>query len=386
METAMPQQQKREIPSLYAVLEEIPDWRQAQGRRHPLAAMLSVACVALLCGRQTILGIAEWVADYGKPYLKRFGFTYPEPPGQATWYRVLGGIEWAELEARTCAWAQQVLDAYGAADALQGVAIDGKTLRGSKKQGATDAHLLSAVGQQLVIVLAQVAVADKTNEIPTAIELLSHLVIAGHVFTMDALLTQREIATTILAGKGDYVFVVKNNQPHLRADLELLFTSPPPLTRYESWPTAQTTALGHGRIETRRLQTTTALNDYLDWPGVQQVFKLVRQRTDKKAGTSTTETIYGLTSLAATRTSAAQLLSLTRHHWTIENQVHWVRDVVFDEDAAQTRRAHLPHIMATLRNLVISLLHANDIHRIARARRHFAARPDEALALLAIPA
>ncbi|MCJ7548598.1 MAG: ISAs1 family transposase [Anaerolineae bacterium] len=347
--------------------------------------MLSLACVALLCGRQTILGISEWVSDYGRPYLKHFGFTYPEPPGQATWYRVLGGIEWAELEARTYTWAQQVLRVYADDDTLQGVAIDGKTLRGSKKQGAADAHLLSAVGHQLAVVLAQVAVADKTNEIPTVIELLSHLVIEGHVFTMDALLTQREIAQTIVAGKGDYLFVVKNNQPHLREDIELLFTSPPPQVRGATWPTAETKDLDHGRIETRRLQASTALNDYLDWPGVQQVFQLVRKRTHKKQGTSTTETIYGITSLSCTQASAAQLLTLARQHWTIENQVHWVRDVVFGEDLAQTRHGYLPHTMATLRNTVISLLHANHIHHIARARRRFAARPDEALALMAFP-
>lgn len=380
----MPRQRERKIPSLYATLEQVPDTRQSQGKRHPLAAMLSLACVALLCGRQTILGISDWVSDYGKPYLRPFGFTYPEPPGQATWYRVLGGIDWAELEAGTYAWAQQVLRVLADNSILQGVAVDGKTLRGSKKQGAEDVHLLSAVGHQLAVTLAQIAVGDKTNEIPMVVELLGHLVVEGHVFTMDALLTQREIAKTILARKGDYLFVVKNNQPSLREDIELLFTAPPPRVRGDVWPTAKTKDLGHGRIETRWLQASTALNDYLDWPGVQQVFQLVRQRTDKKRGTSTTETIYGITSLSPTQASADQLLTLARQHWTIENQVHWVRDVVFAEDLAQTRRGHLPHIMTTLRNAVISLLHANGIEHIARARRRFAARPDEALHLLGL--
>ena len=336
--------------------------------------MLGLACVALLCGRQTILGIAEWVNDYGKPYLKRLGFTYPKPPGQATWYRVLGEIDWAELEAQTYKWAQQVLRVLADNSTLPGIAIDGKTLRGSKQQGAADAHLLSAVGHQLAVTLIQVAVADKTNEIPTVIELLSHLVVEGHVFTMDALLTQREIAETLLARQGDYVFVVKDNQPHLREDLELLFTAPPPRVRSDRWPTAASEDLAHGRLEIRRLQATTALNDYLDWPGVQQVFQLVRQRTDKKAGTASIETTYGITSLSPSQASAAQLLTLLRQHWTIENRVHWVRDVVFAEDAAQTRRGHLPHIMATLRNTVISLLHAHGIQDITRARRRFAAR------------
>ncbi|MDF1515775.1 MAG: transposase family protein, partial [Anaerolineae bacterium] len=97
--------EKKKIPSLYSMLKRIPDPRQAQGKRHPLPAMLSLACVALLCGRQTILGISEWVHDYGKQYLRRFGFTYKEAPGQATWYRVLGGIDWEELERCACEWA-----------------------------------------------------------------------------------------------------------------------------------------------------------------------------------------------------------------------------------------------------------------------------------------
>jgi predicted transposase YbfD/YdcC len=380
----MPKEKRKEIPSLYAMLEGIPDKRQSQGKRHPLAAMLSLACVGLLCGRQTILGISEWVSDYGKAYLKRFGFTYREPPGQATWYRVLGGIDWEELETRACAWAQEVLKVLTDEKALRGIAIDGKTLRGSRKQGAKNVHLLSAVRHDLAVTLIQIAVDDKTNEIPTVSELLSRLVIEGHVLTMDALFTQRDIAQTILAQKAPYIFIVKDNHPHLRRDIELLFTTPPPLTRGDVWPTASVKNHDHGRIETRRLQATTALNDYLDWPGVQQVFQLIRHRKIKKCGTTSTETVFGFTSLSPDQASAVQLITLTRQHWTIENQVHWVRDVVFSEDIAQTRKNYLPHTMATLRNLVLNLLRANGIRHISRARRRFMACPNLALALVGL--
>ena len=380
----MPKEKRKKIPSLYAMLEGIPDKRRSQGKRHPLPAMLSLACVGLLCGRQTILGISEWVSDYGKQYMKRFGFTNREPPGQATWYRVLGGIDWEDLESRACQWAQEVLKVLNDKKALPGIAIDGKTLRGSKKQGAKNVHLLSAVRHELAVTLIQIAVDDKTNEIPTVIELLSRLVVEGHVLTMDALLTQRDIAQAILAQKADYVFIVKDNHPLLRKDIELLFTAPPPLTRGDIWPTATTKNYGHGRIETRWLQATTALNDYLDWPGVQQVFQLVRQRSLKKYGTTSTETVYGFTSLTPDQASADQLITLIRQHWTIENQVHWVRDVVFCEDFSQTRRNYLPHTMATLRNLVLNLLRANGIRHISRARRRFMACPNLALSLVGL--
>jgi predicted transposase YbfD/YdcC len=261
------------------------------------------------------------------------------------------------------------------------MSIDGKTLRGSKHQGAQDAHLLSAVAHRLAITLTQVAVADKTNEIPTVIELLSRLTVEGYVLTMDALLTQREIAEAIVARKGDYVSIVKRNQPRLREDIALLFTAPPPRARGDIWPTATTRGSGHGRLEVRKLQATTALNDYLDWPGVQQVFRLERHRLNKKRGTRTTEIVYGITSLAPAQASPEELLTLVRQHWTIENRVHWVRDVVFDEDRAQTRQGYLPHVMASLRNTVITLTRAHGFRDIARARRCFAARPDQALAL-----
>lgn len=378
--------EREEIPSLYEQLEQVPDSRDDQGKRHPLAAMLALACVALLCGYQNPNAISEWVDNYGKRYLKQFHFTRDDPPGQATWYRVLGGIDWSALEARVTRWARGVLEVLEARSTLQGVAIDGKTLRGSRRQDADETHLLSAVAHQLGITLAQIAVADKTNEIGAMLDLLSELVVEGHVFTTDALLTQRELAREILDRGGDFVFIVKRNQPQLYEDIEYLFEPPLPLLKGESWPTAETFDAGHGRIERRRLQTSTMLNEYVNWPGVEQVFQLERQVTNKKTGEVTTQTVYGITSLSAEEADAEQLLIFVRQHWHIENKCHWVRDVIFDEDRSQVRRGRLPHVMATLRNTVISLLHAHGINRIAKARRRFAARPDEAIALIGIPA
>ena len=218
----------------------MPDPRDEQGQRHPLPTMLALASVALLCNCQTPKAIAEWVDNYGREYLELFGFTYPDPPGQATWYyRVLGAIDWKALEARVTQWALRVLQVLERHTTLEGMAIDGKTLRGSKQQGAEESHLLSAVVHQLGLTLAQVAVQDKTNEIGVVRDLLSKLVVEGYVFTTDALLTQQELAADILERGGDYVFVVKRNQPQLHADIALLFESPPPLPRGETWPEAE---------------------------------------------------------------------------------------------------------------------------------------------------
>jgi predicted transposase YbfD/YdcC len=373
-----------EIPSLYAELAQVPDPRQASGKRHPLGAMLSLACVALLCGYRSPYAIAGWMENYGRQYLRRFGFTRAQPPGQATWYRVLGMIDREALEERLAQWAAAVLRVLRGVVTLQGLAIDGKTLRGSKQQGASDAHLLSAVCHELGITLGQVAVNDKTNEIGAILDLLSMLVLRGCVVTTDALLTQVKVAQRVLDCGGDYVFIVKQNQPALYADIQLLFETPPPIPRGQEWPQAETCTAGHGRIETRRLQATTALNDYLTWPGVQQVFQLERQVT--RHGQTTTEIVYGITSLSPQRAAPALLLSFIREHWHIENKSHWVRDVTFDEDRSQVRQGNLPHVMAALRNAVISLLRATGRTNIAQALRRFAAQPDSALQLLGLPA
>lgn len=137
---------------------------------------------------------------------------------------------------------------------------------------------------------------------------------------------------------------------------------------------------GHGRTERRTLTSTTALNDYLDWPGVEQVFKVERWRTVH--GQTTHEVSYGITSLPRQRADAATLLRLSRGHWGIENRLFHVRDVTFGEDACRVRSGSAPHVLSGLRNLCIHLLNAAGFTNKAQALRRHAAHPAEALALL----
>jgi predicted transposase YbfD/YdcC len=377
-------QRRLRPPSLVDELARVPDVRKARGKRHPLEAMLALACVALLCGYQTPLAISEWACNYGLEHLCRFGFTRQHPPGQATWYRVLGSIDWRALERILSEWVERILASVDCGSEWEGVALDGKTLRGSKKQGAKDVHLLSALSHRLALTLAQMAVSDKTNEISAVHDLLVDLVTRGRVFTADALLTQRDIAQVILDGQGAYVFIVKKNQPTLYEDIAYMFGGP--LRPGFVTEVVERTNQGHGRVERRRLTTSTALNDHVDWPGVQQVFCLERIFIYKKTGEVTLKTVYGITSLTPDEASAEQLLALTRQHWHIENKSHWVRDVTFDEDRSQVRQANLPHVLATLRNTVISLLRATGATNTAKALRYYAACPDEAAALIGLPA
>ena len=217
------------VRPLIEVLREVPEMRGRHGRRHPLEAILALACAAMLCGYRSYSAMAEWGRTYDADLMAALGFTHQPTPCAATLFHVFRRLDRADLEARLGAWAETVLQATASAGTeLEAVAIDGKTLRGSRKQGAAAAHLLSAVSHRLGLTLGQVAVSDKTNEIPLAPTLLAGLLLAGRVFTMDALLTQRAIAQTIVAGGGDSVMVVKENQPQVHADLALYFSTPPP--------------------------------------------------------------------------------------------------------------------------------------------------------------
>lgn len=137
---------------------------------------------------------------------------------------------------------------------------------------------------------------------------------------------------------------------------------------------------GHGRTERRTLTSTTALNDYVDWPGVAQCFRLTRERTVH--GTTTSETVFGITSVPRDRADAGRLLKLTRQHWQIENGVFHVRDVTMGEDACRVRTGAAPMILSTMRNLVLNLLNDLGIANKAAALRRHAARPHEALGLV----
>jgi predicted transposase YbfD/YdcC len=367
---------------LIEVFAAMPDFRKPRGKRHPLAAIFALACCAMLCGARSYSAIAEWGRNYGTRIAQALGFTHSTPCA-ATLHTIFRHVDRDEFEAHLGTWADSIVGSLPDAPARRGpvVALDGKTLRGSKKQGAPGTHLLSALAHQVGVTLAQHAVDDKTNEITAVETLLQRLVLDGRIVTMDALLTQRHVAQTIVDKGGDYVMIVKENQPQLRADIELVFTLPPVGDRQD---TARTVDLGHGRIEQRNLTTSEALVGYSDWPGLAQVFELGRHVLSQTTGEERVEVVYGVTSLSPARATPGRLLALVRGQWQIEHQLHWVRDVTFDEDRSQVRCGNIPHVMAALRNTTIGLLRWAGYTNIAAACRRLAAQPGQALALIGI--
>jgi predicted transposase YbfD/YdcC len=366
---------------LIEVLAEMPDLRSRRGKRHPLSAILAMACCATLCGYRSYSALAEWGRNYGTGIAQALGFTH-NTPCAATLHTIFRQLDRADLEARLGTWAESVVVSTPAASAGEGaVALDGKTLRGSQKQGAPGVHLLSALSHHVGLTLTQQAVDAKTNEITQVETVLRQLVLKDRVVTMDALLTQRHVAQAIVDKGGDYVMIVKENQPQLRADIELVFTLPPAGDRQE---TARTVDIGHGRIEQRNITTSEALVGYSTWPGLAQVFELGRHVIMQKTGQERVEVVYGVTSLSSERATPGRVLDLVRGHWSIENKSHWVRDVTFDEDRSQVRCGSIPQVMAALRNTAIGLLRWAGHTNIAAACRRLAAQPAQALALIGI--
>lgn len=367
------------LPSLRDALADVLDFRQAQGRRYDLLPVLLLCCVAVMCGARSQAAIAEWGRNYGARWLSRLGLR--RGPSQPTLHRIFRGLDCARLEQCVTRWAEQVLRARPA-PALDALAIDGKSLRGSSQQGAAACHLVSALSHRLGIVVAQLGVAAQSHELGHPEPLLDALVLDGRVVTADALHTHQAVAQAIIGRGGDYLLPVKENQPILRQDIALVFAHAAELA--DTIRTAQKTDCHGDRVETRRLCASTALEGYLTWPGHAQVLELRRVVTNKRTSQTRQEVVYGITSLGPERATPAQLLRLWRQHWHIENRLHWVRDVTFDEDRSRVRAGRAPQVMAALRNVAISVLRLCGSDNIAAACRRYAAQPALALAAVGI--
>jgi len=372
-----------QVPPLIEILAEIRDVRQRQGKRHRLAGMLALAVTAMVCGYKRVGAIAEWGRNYGEEYQVELGFERHGYPAQVTWYRVFRDVPIESVEQKLGEWCEQVLQALTDEGERVGISLDGKTLRGSKKQGADESHLLAAATHQLGLVLRQIGVDDHTNEIGVVEAVLLPLVLEGRVVTADALLTQHKVAQTIVERGGDYVLPVKQNQETTYHTLEYWFEGQPP--RYLANRVAETIEKRHGRMTHWRIEVTAALNEYLAWPGLAQSFKLTRRSVKQSTGALTEEVHFGITSLSPDEATPLDLLQFSRSHWSIENRLHWVRDVTFDEDRSQLRLGHAHQLMAAFRNLAIALLRLMGHTNIASATRYFAAQPNSALLLVFQP-
>jgi predicted transposase YbfD/YdcC len=357
---------------LLPVLAAVPDPRARRGIRHRLAAILGLALCAVLAGARSFTAIAEWAADADQGTRDALGIT-GAVPCESTFRRTLQTLDADALDAAAGGWAQQ--RTVPAAGARRAVAVDGKTLRGSGTAGGPGRHLLAALDHGHGVVLGQVDVEAKTNEIPLFTTLLDRVDLAGAVVTADALHAQRAHAGYLAGQRGaHYLITVKGNQPGLHAQLAALPWRQVPVAH-------RARGKGHGRAERRTLKVT-AVAAGLAFPHAAQAIQIVRRRrplTGKNSKKWSAETVYAITSLTAIQARPADLARIARGHWGIEDRLHWVRDVTYDEDRSQVRTASGPRVMASLRNLAIAILRLTGHVSIAAALRYHARRPGRPL-------
>jgi predicted transposase YbfD/YdcC len=333
-----------------ACFAELEDPRSGNAQRHELDEIMMIALVAMLCGAESCVDMALFGRSK-EPLLRRFLRLPGGIPSHDTFSRIFRLLDPATFEACFGRYLRAL------SERVEGVvAIDGKTARRSfdRQNGRAPLHLISAWACELRLVLGQRRVDDRSNEILALPELLALLALDGCIVTADAMHCQKDTAQAIVARGGDYVLALKANQPALLEDVRLLLDDPqaPPDDL------AVTTDGDHGRIETRRaaiLHDVAWLAETHAFPGLRAVGKITAAR--EQDGQTTTATRYYLLSRPL---SAARFLAVVRAHWQIENRLHWVLDVVLDEDLARARKDHAPENLARLRRFALNVLRAHN--------------------------
>jgi predicted transposase YbfD/YdcC len=379
--------------SLAAAFAHMPDPRRAASVTYPLPAILTLAVAAILANHLSVLAIAEWGARQSPALLRSLGFVEGRTPCQSTLQRLFSKLDGHALSTALSAHFAPVARPLPRGEEYQGVAIDGKAQRGRLpfQEGGCPVHALRAFCHAQGVVLAHEPIAqgqEKSEaELTVAPALLARVSWPGRVLTGDALFCQRHLCQQVLDAGGDYLLIVKENQPTLYNDLRLLFDPPAslaalPLTDRR---VATTHEQGHGRHdEVRQLVASTDLTGYLDWPGLAQVFRL--QRTWREHGQAKEAVRYGITSLTPPVGPPERLLALKRGHWIIENGLHRSKDVALGEDASLIHQGQGPTVMALLRDAALSLLHRAGIRHVTARLRHHSQHPEAAVALLVAPA
>lgn len=375
--------------SFLPFLQLVPDPRKARGKRYPWLFLLVGVTAALLSGQVTGSAIAEWVAEHAREIAAFLRMKVPGAPSHSTMRRAVRYVDVEALERVVAEHGQaleresQAAGTVGAARSqpLRGQAIDGKEVRGAGAHGVK-VHLLSIVRHGSGVVLAQQEVGEKTNEIPAVPELLAGRDLKGTVTTLDAMNTQRSTAQLIIDQGGHYVMVVKENQPTLYDDIKTFFGGTF-LPQEDDRDTYTRSSKGHGRLETRTLSCSEGLSGYLGWPGAKQVAMRQCLRTVIGSGKASCEITYAVTSLARQQAGARELEAFWRGHWTIENKVHYVRDVTLAEDRCQMHKGNAPRALAALKNALLTALRYCGWTNIAAAVRYYGAYAQRALAFLA---
>ena len=340
--------QKEQIVSLITILKEVPDPRVERGKEHDLVDILVIGLCAILCGGESFYDMEEF-AEIRRPWLKTFLRLPNGAPSHDTFNRVFQILDAETLADCFSRWTQSVRWALGG----EVVALDGKSIRRAVNQGEDMRVIVSAWATESGLLLGQRAVRDKSNEITAIPELLRALELAGCIVTADALHCQKDTAKEIIEADADYVLALKGNQGTAFGEVKS-FLDDAIQRSDQSLMFLETVEKGHGRLETRRYWQSQNLGWFADkekWEALRTVGVVESVRESKSQ--RTVERRYYLSSLPPQIQRFAQAV---RGHWSIENQLHWVLDVVLGEDQARARTEHAAENLAALRRMAVNLL------------------------------
>ena len=366
------------LPSLAALFAEITDQRQPKGLRYPLPLLLILLSVAKFCQPDTPAAIADWVKHRQALWREKLALPWKRMPSASTWQRLLGqNIPAAELDEKVGAYFQALSTPDHQHYNLAGKVVRGTVGGAEEKQ----LHLLALQERATNAVVDQTELAPGENEISAAKRLLEKAEVKGKVVSGDAIFAQQELARTIVEKGGDYLWKLRANQGGLYHAAVAHFAAGTDtyLDR------AHTLEKGHGRIDERELVTSFRLAGQLDFPSLEQVFRITRKSEEVKSGKVSEQTMYGITSWSVGVARAQELLAATRGHWSIETGLHYRRDVTFHEDACRHTTNNGGRVQAIFNNLTIGVLRKLGWENLAQARRYFAARIEEALKLIMTP-
>jgi len=357
--------------------KELRDPRQCGKVTYPLDEVLLLCLLGVLAGAECFTEIALF-GTKKLALLRRFRPFKDGTPAHDHLGDILATLDAEQFQSCFVAWVAAV-----AGVPAEVIAIDGKTVRRSgQKTGAKAAiHMVSAFAARQRLVLGQVKVAEKSNEIVAIPKLLDMVAIEGAIVTIDAMGCQRDIARKVINKKADYVLALKGNQGSLRDDVERFATEQKAKGFADTKISQDTTVDGdHGRIETR---TTTVIHDVKwlqkrhDWPGLKGVAMVESSR--EISGKVERETRYYIISMVM---AAALLGPVIRSHWAIENSLHWVMDMVFRDDESRVRTDHAPANFTTIKHMALNLLRRPPGKQSLRGRRKAASWDDDFLASL----
>ncbi len=367
----MPGARKLALASYFATVD---DPRIDRTKAHNLLDIIVITICAVICGADDWVGVAEFGTSKAA-WLKGFLELPNGIPSHDTFGRVFARINPDQFQQSFLQWVQAVQTVR-----TDIIAIDGKTHRGShdRPNGQAALHLVSAWAAENRLVLGQIAVNDKSNEITAIPQLLDLLDLRGCTVTIDAMGCQTAIAAKIRDGQGHYVLALKANQTTLYADVQALFADARAAKQPEYGMTSATdTTSGHGRIETRTAyvisdpEVIAYLNPGDRWRDLASVALVEAQRTAD--GRTTTEQRYYLLDQVHPPTDVN---ALVRGHWGIENRVHWVLDVIFHEDASRIRTGDAPQNMGVVRHIALNLLRQEPSKGSVKSKRFRAALND----------